>query len=73
MAIEAAELQEIFLWLDEAEQRALAERPESRERIGDELADILIYLMTFADRYRFDLGSEVVRKLAKNAARFDAL
>ena len=36
---------------------------------GEELADILIYLAGLAEMTGVDLGAEVERKLAKNAAR----
>jgi NTP pyrophosphatase (non-canonical NTP hydrolase) len=36
---------------------------------GEELADILIYLAGLAEMTGIDLGAEVERKLAKNAAR----
>ena len=37
--------------------------------LGEELADILIYLAGLAEMTGIDLGAEVERKLAKNAAR----
>jgi NTP pyrophosphatase (non-canonical NTP hydrolase) len=37
--------------------------------VGEELADILIYLAGLAEMTGIDLGAEVERKLAKNAAR----
>jgi NTP pyrophosphatase (non-canonical NTP hydrolase) len=36
---------------------------------GEELADVLIYLAGLAQMTGIDLGAEVERKLAKNAAR----
>lgn len=36
---------------------------------GEELADVLIYLVSLAEMTSIDLGAEVERKLAKNAAR----
>ena len=36
---------------------------------GEELADVLIYLAGLAEMTGIDLGGEVERKLAKNAAR----
>ncbi len=37
--------------------------------LGEELADILIYLVGLAEMTGIDLGAEVERKLEKNAAR----
>jgi NTP pyrophosphatase (non-canonical NTP hydrolase) len=44
MAIEAAELQEVFLWQAVEDERALLE--QRREAIEDELADVLILALT---------------------------
>lgn len=37
--------------------------------LGEELADVLIYVTCLAEMTGVDLGAEVERKLAKNAAR----
>jgi NTP pyrophosphatase (non-canonical NTP hydrolase) len=37
--------------------------------LGEELADVLIYVSCVAEMTGIDLGAEVERKLAKNAAR----
>ncbi len=60
LAIEAAELQEIFLWKIGPEIEETAER--KRLEIGDELADIAIYLIELADNLRIDLPAAIDRK-----------
>jgi NTP pyrophosphatase (non-canonical NTP hydrolase) len=37
--------------------------------LGEELADVFIYLTSLAEMTGIDLGAEVQRKLARNAAR----
>lgn len=37
--------------------------------IGQELADVTIYLLTLAEMHGLDLGEEVVKKMAVNKAR----
>lgn len=37
--------------------------------LGEELADVAIYLLSLAEMTGVDLGTEVERKLAKNAER----
>ncbi len=70
LAIEAAELGELFLWKEaDAIDRALAEA-EFRDRLSDELADIQIFLLYLAHSAGVDLGAAVERKLAKNAAKY---
>lgn len=70
IAIEAAELMEHFQWLDEAEEAALLADPEQRAAMADELADVLIYILSFANAAGLDL-SEIVRlKMERNETRF---
>ena len=41
-----------------------------REHIGEEMSDILIYLVRMAEMCRVDLPSAVMRKFAKNARKY---
>src|SRR6056297_590847 len=70
LAIEAAELMELFQWLtlDEARQRAAD--PQFREAIADEIADCLSYLLAMADAVGVDLTTELHRKMEKNAVKY---
>lgn len=63
LTAEAAELVEHFQWRSQA-------RPEAMDEIGQELADVLIYLVRLADRLDVDLVAAVERKMAINAGRF---
>jgi NTP pyrophosphatase (non-canonical NTP hydrolase) len=64
ISIEAAELQELYLW------RAPNEGAISRERVGDELADVIIYCLHLADVEGVDVVEAIRLKIAKNEARF---
>jgi dCTP diphosphatase len=68
IAIEAAELMEHFLWLDAAGSRQAV--IDNRQEIEDELADIAILMLRFADLCSIDVSSALVRKLAKNAVKY---
>lgn len=68
LAIEAAELQELFLWKQGEEVDAVAS--EKQEKLRDELADVAVYLLELADNLGIDLGEAVVQKLEKNAAKY---
>jgi len=48
LSVEAAELLEHFQWLTEAESRELG--PDERRAIGEEMADVLLYLIRLADK-----------------------
>ncbi|MGY1620171.1 hypothetical protein ACI797_25815 [Geodermatophilus sp. SYSU D00691] len=45
---------------------------ELRDRLGDELADVLLYLIRLADVAGVDLGRTATAKLARNHTRFPA-
>jgi len=62
IAIEAAELMELFQW-DEYTKR-------NQEKIADELADILIYCFNFADTCDIDIATAFRAKLAVNAKKY---
>lgn len=68
IAIEASELQEIFLWKSAAElDQTVIEKGES---IRDEIADIAIYLFELADNLGYDLPQIMQAKMAKNDAKY---
>ena len=70
IAIEAAELMEHFQWLtDEESGPQIAERTVAKE-IASELADILIYCLSFANRAEIDVSRAVRLKLGCNTNRF---
>ena len=62
LSIEAAELNECFLWKSHDEANV--------DKIKDELADILIYAILFADKYGFDIPEIINEKVEKNAAKY---
>lgn len=68
--LEAAELLEHTQWLDDAEIDALPADPEARQALGDECADVLMYLLLIADRAGIDLAQAMRAKLARNAQRY---
>ncbi|MDN0062888.1 nucleotide pyrophosphohydrolase [Collinsella ihumii] len=70
MATEASELLELFRFQDSEQMNKMLEDGETREKIGDELADQLYFLLRFADLYGFDLAEELNRKIGKNAMKY---
>lgn len=68
ISIEAAELQEIFLWKTVAESRNL---PVAKiDQIKEELADVFIFMAYLCAEFNIDLLAEVEKKLEKNARRY---
>ncbi len=70
LAIEASELQQLFLWLQPHEQqRVLAER---RDDIALELADVVINCLNLAYLANVDLEHAVIQKLVLLADKYPA-
>ena len=69
LIVEAAELAEIFQWMTPEQSVAAHTDAVVREQIGDEVADILLYLLQIADHTQVDLKRAVGRKLVKNAKK----
>jgi len=69
LTVEAAELAEIFQWMTDAESRAAHRDPVVQQRIADEIADVLLYLVQIADRTGIDVEQAALAKLARNALK----
>ena len=65
LSIEAAELNELFLWKkeDEAEQ-------VDRAKLREDLADVFAYAIMLAGRHGLEVSDIVKEKIAKNAAKY---
>lgn len=72
LMVEAAELAEIFQWQTSEESRLARADRTARQRIGEEVADVMLYLLQVADHCRIDVQQAVKDKLAKNTAKYPA-
>jgi NTP pyrophosphatase (non-canonical NTP hydrolase) len=70
LAAEAGELMEHFLWASPEESRAIAGDPATRAKIAEELADVVIYALEFANATGLDLAATVVAKIEANARKY---
>ena len=68
LAGECGELLEHFQWLSEAQSASL--EAEKKVAVGQELADILIYLIRLAERLDIDLIAAAETKIALNEQRY---
>ena len=68
LAVEAAELLEHFQWLTEAESQQLP--PEALNEVGNEVADVLLYLIRISDKLGIDLIAAANAKIVLNAAKY---
>lgn len=72
ISIEAAELLEHFQWRDDSQMREALASGATRDAVSDELADVLIYCMGFADVLSIDLSEAIVHKLRKSGEKYPA-
>lgn len=72
MAVEAAELMDLFKWSAGPETVDLLRRPAIRRAVREELADVVIYCLALANRARIDVAQAVRAKLAKNRRKYPA-
>lgn len=72
LMVEAAELAEIFQWQTAEESRLVHGDAAGKQRIGEEIADVLLYLMQVADQCQIDVPHAVRDKLARNAVKYPA-
>ena len=70
IAIEAAELVEIFQWLTNAQSWDAGRVPDTRQHIQEELADVVIYCLALANVLDIDLGQAVREKMVLNAQKY---
>jgi len=66
IAAEAGELLEHFLWMDSEVSRKVAEDPVRMARIREEIADIVIYCVEFANMTGTDLSEAIASKMRQN-------
>lgn len=69
---EVGELAELFQWLPASDAAGLAQAGPLKDRVGEELADVLLYLVRLADVLNVDLAEVTRAKLADSARRFPA-
>jgi len=70
IGIEAAELMEHFQWLTVEESWQLIQDPNQRAEVADELADVIIYCLSFANQADIDMSDAVLAKMRRNEHRF---
>ncbi len=65
LSLEASELLELFQWntSEEAVEK-------NREKMKDELADVIVYAVDFASVMGFDLNEIINEKMEKNRAKY---
>jgi len=70
IAIEAAELMELFQWYRNDQLPETLGQSPLRQRIQQELADVTCFVLSFANAVDIDLSSAVQQKLHDNARKY---
>jgi NTP pyrophosphatase (non-canonical NTP hydrolase) len=65
LTIEAAELNELFLWKSVEESEKV-----NKEKIAEELADVLAFALLLAEKHGFDVKEIVLNKIRKNSEKY---
>lgn len=68
LSVEAAELMELFMWLDAAQ--SVRELEKNREAVEQEVADIAAYLLSICAYYNIDLTEAIERKTQLNRLKY---
>ena len=68
--IESSELLEIFQWDDNQKVDEKLKKKQFKERISDEIADVLLYLLRFSQIANLDLEKICLKKMKKNAKKY---
>ena len=68
IATEAAELMELFLWVEDKTQQEIMEL--KRTEIEDEVADVAIGILNFCLRNNIDLAHAIEQKFIQNAQKY---
>ena len=72
LAIEAAELMEHFQWITPDASRDVGSDPERLQAVGEEVADVLCYVIALANELELDLSQTLRDKMEKNIRKYPA-
>jgi NTP pyrophosphatase (non-canonical NTP hydrolase) len=72
LSVEAAELLEHFLWMENAASRDVVQDAQKLEEVGEELADILCNVLCLCNAMNLDLSAAFARKMSKNVLKYPA-
>lgn len=70
LAAETGELMEHFLWMSPEQSRTVVQDAAKRHKIEEEIADVVIYALEFANMTGIDVAVAIERKLVVNAKKY---
>ncbi len=70
LGVEAAELMQHFLWIDNEPSRRISDDPVELEQVADEMADVAGLLLALSNVLGLDLSQAIERKMTRNALKY---
>jgi NTP pyrophosphatase (non-canonical NTP hydrolase) len=73
VSIESAELMEHFQWKNEEETKQYLSIPKNLEKVKEEIADTISYLLLLSTDLGIDLNQTILDKIKKNEEKYPVL
>jgi NTP pyrophosphatase (non-canonical NTP hydrolase) len=70
ISTEANELLDIFRFKSDEDMKLIFSDTDKREHVEEEIADILFFVLRFAQRNHIDLSEALLKKIQKNAMKY---
>lgn len=70
ISIEAAELMELFQWIDNTNSLDLCSDPTLIAQVREEVADVIIYALSMCRVLKIDVSSSILDKIEKNRKKY---
>ena len=70
LSIEAGELMDIFKWNTNEECERMMSEKKTRQEATDEIADVMIYALAFANRNDINIADSIDQKMIKNRIKY---
>jgi dCTP diphosphatase len=70
IGVEAGELMDLFRWPSEAQSVQAMKNGKARRKAAEELADVVICALGFANRTGIDLAQAIRNKVSKNSKKY---
>ena len=70
LSLESAEMLELTQWKSDEEVERVSEDQALHDRLAEECADVLLYLLLIAERSGIDLAQAAADKIERNAAKY---
>lgn len=70
ICIESSELLELFQWRNTEESEKLIKNDKFKEKVSEEIADIIIFSLSMAIRANFDVTKAIIKKLKINKEKY---